>query len=284
MQKKYDLITSQKKHKFNTSKLEPLFSKDLAKRMLTKEYKTLTVKTYDYEFKIFAGDMLVFNALITQDTSNFLIAPVPEIGIDESFKDIFTRIIKGEFRLNYIEKSDFEAFELKTQELVINEGSAYANLKKFETICEQYLYVRSEVIPTTFHEILKFRFDGPHYHLGYGVPYKEAGTLEELSNDLVDTVINNVDGFNVVLQTQKEAASTAIPYMSQTYNASALDVVKQCIRDINAGRIDTDFIASGTKYSNIYKNFIERLAGVAKLKDLEVFEVFVLGTQIPVNK
>lgn len=241
------------------------------------------MKTYDYEFKIFAGNMLVFNALIAKETSNFLIVPLAEIGIDESFKDIFTRVIKGDFRLDYIEKDDFENLILDSKEMVINEGSAYENLKKFESISEKYLYLKTEITPTSFHEIIKFRYDGPHYHMGYGLPYKEAGILEELSNDLVDAITGETSGFGTILQTQREAASTAIPYMSQTYDIAILDIVKKCINDVNKQKIDLDFISQGTKNSKIYKKFLEKLSHVSKLKDLDAFEVFILDKKLEVK-
>lgn len=236
-----------------------------------------TTNNFDrYDFKMYVGssDILCFRAYVI-DKKNYLILDVPDLGIDDGYKNLFIKIINGEIEERFYDKTQIEDNKLPIPTLVkIDNETAIENLQEFDNYAS-FFGVNVDCVPIQLHNTISFRYDGPALNLGYGLPYSEANHLETVTNSLIKILpaANNTD-FGTILQMQPQASSTLIPYMSEKIDTGALETIKKVIDDINYGEVDTNFANNtNNKYANLYKKFILELKSLSKIKGLDKFEI-----------
>ncbi len=234
-----------------------------------------------YDFKIFIPktDILCFRAYVI-DRDNYTIFEIPDLGIDENYKNIFLRIIKGEFLETFYKKSEIKDNKLPEPiSIVINSNNAIENINKFKSVSEYFgMSITNELI--TLHEAVTFRFDGPSLNAKYGLLRKEANTIESISNSLMNIILESVNNINfgTVLQMPLRAGSTKVQFDTEKVNTDALNVVRRIFRDINDGNIDINYINDSTnQYAVLYKKFALELKRLKSIKDLKEFQIKLFG-------
>lgn len=242
--------------------------------------------TYDYLFEIHLGSslnsVLVFSAYVSKDERDkYYIQPHPDLGIDENFKDIFIRALEGRLVINYINQEKFLNGEIEEQSLRLDNMNHIENLKKFTTISQEYYGFTSELKTATFMEIFKFRFDGAYYDLKYGVPFVEAGKIDEFSNEFVKIATAKNENFKGMLQYEKIASSTSIPYIGTSYDNEIITIIRQLLENIIAQRLDSVLLREDSKKGKIYKKLLEQMFELSKIKDLDIFEIYLLNETSP---
>jgi len=234
--------------------------------------------TFDrYDFKMFVGNtnILCFRAYVV-DKDNYIILDIPDLGVDDTYKDLFLRIINGEIDEIFYDKTQIQNNSLpQAIEVKISSDNAIQNLQDFIAF-DKYFGVKANCTQITLNDVIAFKYDGPALNLGYGLPYDEANHLETVTNSLIKILpapANNTD-FGTILQLQPQASSTLIPYIAEKVDTGALETIKKAIDDINYGEVDTSFANnSNNQYANLYKKFIVELKNLSKIKDLKSFEI-----------
>ena len=229
-----------------------------------------------YDFKMLLGDILVFRAhLIDEETYYFL--EVEHFGIDESYKQLFLEIIKGEFALKYYDNEDINDRVLpdSTKELNISGNTLFERLENAKELLESLFGLTAVYEETSLNDMIMFRYDGHDLNIAYGLNPKSAADVYSISNNLIKAVAANNTNFGEVLQMKEFASSTVIPYQSEKVDEPVLHIIIKAINDINKKAIDSTFAHSQEMYANVYKKFIQKLKDVRKLKELKTFEVII---------
>lgn len=229
-----------------------------------------------YDFKMLLGDILVFRAhLIDAETYYFL--EVENFGVDESYKQLFLEIIKGEFSLKYYENSDINNRVLPehTKELDVSGEDVFERLKNSKELLESLFGLTAVYEETRLNDMIMFRYDGHDLNIAYGLNPKSAADVYSISNHLIKAVAANNTNFGEVLQMKEFAGSTVVPYQSERIDKPVLDIIIKAISDINNKVIDSTFAHSQEKYANVYKKFIQKLKEIRKLKELKTFEIII---------
>ena len=229
-----------------------------------------------YDFKMFLEDILVFRAyLIDEDTFYFL--DVEDFGVDETYKQIFVDIIKGDFLLKYYKNDEIKERKLpKEYKKEIHSTDVLERIEEVKKVLEHLFGLKVSYEEAQLYEMISFRYDGHALNIDYGLDPKNAGDVFLVSNRLTRTIAANNTNFGEVLQMKERAGSTVVPYKSEKIDTEALEIIKRAIKDINQKSIDSKFAnAKKEKYAPLYKNFIKQLKEVSKIKELDVFEVII---------
>lgn len=242
--------------------------------------------TYEYLFEIRLGSgnntILVFSAYVSNnERDKYYILPHPDLGIDENFKDIFIRVLEGRLVINSINKAKFLNGEIEEQSLTLSDAHHIENLRNFTTISQEYYGFTSELKTAKFMQIFKFRFDGAYYDLKYGVPFVEAGKIDEFSNEFVKIATANNENFKGILQYEKIASSTSIPYIGTSYDSDIIAIIRQLLANIVAKRLDASLLREDSKRGKIYKKLLDQMFELSKIKDLDIFEIYLLNEATP---
>lgn len=227
-----------------------------------------------YDFKMLLEDELVFRAYLVDETTYYLLE-VPEYGIDESYKELFIDIIKGDFELEYYATNDIKNNRLPDapikKELLATD--ALSRLEEARHLLKTLFGLSVQYEEASLEDMIAFRYDGHDLNIAYGLNPKNAGSLFSISNDLIGVVAANNTNFGEVLQMKEKVGSTIVPFKSERVDTDALNVIKKAIKDLNDNAIDSFFAQT----NSLYKMFLKKLQMLTKLKELDTFEIIING-------
>lgn len=221
--------------------------------------------------------LLVFRAIVI-DHETFYYIKVPNFGIDESYKQLFLDIIKGDFRLKYYDLEDIGTVNPESKEYSLTASSVIDRIEESKEMMSSLFGLDITSTSMAVNDMISFRFDGHDLNLKYGLNPKSAGSIFNIANNLIGSITNNVDTFGEVYQMEPIAASTTVPYVSEHNDTEALEIIKKAIADINGECIDSSFAnRQNDPYSELYKRFIKQLKEIRTISEIETFEVIING-------
>lgn len=238
-----------------------------------------------YDFRLYMGmnsesgyeHLLVFRAIVI-DEETFYYIKVPHFGVDDSYKQIFLDIIRGDFRLKYYSLDESGTINPEIKHYSLNASSVIDRIEEAREILGSLFGLEVSVAEMAVNDMIQFRFDGHDLNLKYGLNPKSAGSVFNIANNLMGTITNSVESFGEVYQMEPIAASTTVPYVSELIDHDALDIIKKAIYDVNHESIDASFAHShDDPYANLYKKFIKQLKDIRSIHEIETFEVIIGG-------
>jgi len=229
-----------------------------------------------YDFKMFLENILVFRAYLI-DEKTFYFIKVSDFDIDESYKQLFLEIIKGDFILKYYLTKDLENRKLLTEPKVklLESSNVIERIEESEKVLNTLFGLTVSCEEAKLNNMIAFRYDGHDLNIDYGLNPKSAGDVFSITNQLFKTIQSNNTDFGEVLQMKEIASSTVIPFQSEKIDLEALNILKRVLKDINLKTIDSKFANSQHKYAALYKNFIKQLKMLRRIKDLTTFQIII---------
>lgn len=228
-----------------------------------------------YDFKMFMKvndtNILVFRAWIA-DEKTYYFREVENFGIDDSYKETFLSIIDGSLSLKYYEENEEE---IAISTISVSGETVFEKIDSAKGILDELFGLDISYEQLELSDMLKFRFDGHDLNIDYGLDIKNASKLYEVSNSLISTMAANNTDFTGIMQVGAFGGSTVIPYVSESIDYNALEVIRKVITDINNKSIDGTFANGTAKYASLYKNFIKRLSEIKRIPELETFEILI---------
>ncbi|DAB41144.1 MAG TPA: hypothetical protein CFH81_02260 [Sulfurovum sp. UBA12169] len=229
-----------------------------------------------YDFKMFlnagGNDILMFRAWVV-DEDTYYLQEVPNFKIHESYKNIFLSALNGELSI--------QEFEIENEQVNIHERSQvhHENIEGIfnaaSSFIAQYYGLRTTFEQITLKNMVRFRYDGPELNIGYGLDPNIAGKIYHTSDELIKSIAVNNTNFQGIHQVSAQAGSTVIPYISETIDTEAIEILKKAMNDIKLSMVDRDFSNSDHRLSGLYKNFIKKLVKVKSIPGIKVFELIV---------
>lgn len=234
---------------------------------------------YSHKVNFYIGnsEVLCFSAYIAIDEpENYVIKNIKDFGEDPISKRLFDDIINGNLKRTFI-NDDMEPFEI-----VIDEGTALANIEKYKQLQEGgYFSSKMDLVPLARINYIGFRFDGSPYNLKYSIPRKAANKFEEIANNAIkiieDETIN--DEF---FSSEPVAASTMIKFSTEKLDRNLEAVISKISEDLNNNEIDYSYMNSNV-YGKLYKRLIKSLKSVSNIKELDTFEIVVNDRKYPIR-
>lgn len=238
-----------------------------------------------YDFRLYMGmnsesgyeHLLVFRAIVI-DEETFYYTKVAHFGVDESYKQIFLDIIRGEFHLKYYAAEDIGTVNPEVKHYSLSASSVIDRIEEAREMLGTLFGLDVSIVKMEVSEMIQFRFDGHDLNLKYGLNPKSAGSVFNIANSLMGTITSSVDGFGEVYQMEPIAASTSVPYVSERIDTPALEIIKKAIYDVNHESIDASFAhRQDDPYADLYKRFIKQLKEIKSIQEIETFEVIIGG-------
>lgn len=234
---------------------------------------------YSHKVNLYIGnsDILCFSAYIAIDEpENYVIKNIKDFGEDPISKRLFDDVINGKLKRIFI-NDDMQPFEI-----VIDEGTALANIEKYKQLQESgYFSSKMDLVPLSRISYIGFRFDGSPYNLKYSIPRKAASKFEQIANDAIK-VIENETINDEFFSSEPVAASTMIKFSTEKLDNNLVSVISKLSNDLSSNSIDLDYIRSNI-YGKLYKRLIKSFKSVSNIEELDTFEVVINDIHYPIN-
>ena len=234
---------------------------------------------YSHKVNLYIGnsDILCFSAYIAIDEpENYVIKNIKDFGEDPISKRLFDDVINGKLKRIFI-NDDMQPFEI-----VIDEGTALANIEKYKQLQESgYFSSKMDLDPLSRISYIGFSFDGSPYNLKYSNPRKAASKFEQIANDAIK-VIENETINDEFFSSEPVAASTMIKFSTEKLDNNLVSVISKLSNDLSSNSIDLDYIRSNI-YGKLYKRLIKSFKSVSNIEELDTFEVVINDIHYPIN-
>lgn len=234
---------------------------------------------YSHKVNFYIGnsEVLCFSAYIAIDEpENYVIKNIKDFGEDPISKRLFDDIINGKLKRTFI-NDNMEPFEI-----VIDEGTALANIEKYKQLQEDgYFSSKMDLIPLERINYIGFRFDGSPYNLKYSIPRKAASKFEQIATETIK-IIENETINDEFYSSEPVAASTMIKFSTEKLDTNLESVISKLSEDLSNKAIDLEYINSNI-YGRLYKRLIKSFKSVPNIEDLDTFEIVINDKHYPIN-
>lgn len=234
---------------------------------------------YSHKVNLYIGnsDILCFSAYIAIDEpDNYVIKNIKDFGEDSISKRLFDDVINGRLKRTFI-NDDMQPFEI-----VINEGTALANIEKYQRLQQEgYFASKMDLVPLARISYVGFRFDGSPYNLKYSIPRKAANKFEQIANDAIK-IIENETINDEFYSSEPVAASTMIKFSTEKLDNNLVSVISKLSNDLNSNSIDLDYIKTNI-YGKLYKRLIKSFKSIPNIEELDTFEIVINDIHYPIN-
>ncbi|MFW2585571.1 hypothetical protein [Aliarcobacter butzleri] len=234
---------------------------------------------YSHKVNFYIGnsEVLCFSAYIAIDEpENYVIKNIKDFGEDPISKRLFDDIINGKLKRTFI-NDNMEPFEI-----VIDEGTALANIEKYRQLQESgYFSSKMDLIPLERINYIGFRFDGSPYNLKYSIPRKAASKFEQIATETIK-IIENETINDEFYSSEPVAASTMIKFSTEKLDTNLETVISKLSEDLSNKAIDLEYMNSNI-YGRLYKRLIKSFKSVPNIEDLDTFEIVINDIHYPIN-
>ncbi len=234
---------------------------------------------YSHKINMYIGssDTLCFSAYIAIDEpENYVIKSVKDFGEDSISKRLFDDVIKGRLKRTFI-NDDMQPFEI-----IINEGTALANIEKYKELQAQgYFSSKMDLVPLERINYIGFRFDGSPYNLKYSIPRKAASKFEQIANEAIK-IIENETINDEFYSSEPVAASTMIKFSTEKLDTNLENIISKLSQDLSNNEIDLEYMKSNI-YGKLYKRLIKSFKSIPNIEDLDTFEIVINDKHYPIN-